>query len=816
MDKSALYPSYIEPSVLSFSPVSPGISPVYFLGDANCVSIQPNRAALFEISTGTMTTADQRYNTKHVHEEPIQSSPRLRSKLLLDHRSTGEDGMRVHSHLNGYAHHQDSVSRDSVSENEDKHRDEAANNYTSSSNDDDNRCGGDDDNDDDYYVIRNVEESSEKKDDDGVNDDDNDVNCDENCKIEYPNDHESSNCSDGGENFSSNNGVSAKSCTIHSLLCPKEDKTFVESHESDESLTEELHVSLRFNSQYSIDKDTGNSSAENNDESLASSSSNNDSSFENSNTRSDKKKAKDLKKTNSFKEGNNTELSAERDVEATSQGARPKILPQNLMPFNPYETNYHDGKIPSLETAGITQNFLARHSTDPSLPQSSFAESYEMRTSNKNSNSWTQHSISSNSSSSSLRSLPGSPALERSGLMLENAYFRGLGSRERDLVLVNYQPVTPMPGQFPDVSGFSRGVDSFNWNENLPRNNHQTGFSNFEDFSVGNETQTASPLLGVRPLAPAVGYPAVTAPNFPTTTWQFSSSTTSRSVAPVTSTYVFSCHRQEHVGDFNRYRPSHVDTQSNSGLTSSEMVHSERRHESLRSHGPFNYQQEDSFALVSDPSLISLEQQVAEIDRVLKEREERTKRQREATQRHRDTRERRQREARERKEREEREMREQEERERREREQREMREREEREMREREERENRERMERELEERRERDTTVRENRTTEESLPLQETPLWQCEHYQRRCSVKFPCCGVFYPCHRCHNLSATCPADDRKAHHATHVKCGNCGHEEEVCIFCILEILRYRRSLVSKETVALRRWESIASNLCYN
>ena len=809
MDKSALYPSYIEPSVLSFSPV-------YFLGDANCVSIQPNRAALFEISTGTMTTADQRYITKHVHEEPIQSSPRLRSKLLLDHRSTGEDGMRVHSHLNGYAHHQDSVSRDSVSENEDKHRDEAANNYTSSSNDDDNRCGGDDDNDDDYYVIRNVEESSEKKDDDGVNDDDNDVNCDENCEIEYPNDHESSNCSDGGENFSSNNGVSAKSCTIHSLLCPKEDKTFVESHESDESLTEELHVSLRFNSQYSIDKDTGNSSAENNDESLASSSSNNDSSFENSNTRSDKKKAKDLKKTNSFKEGNNTELSAEIDVEATSQGARPKILPQNLMPFNPYETNYHDGKIPSLETAGITQNFLARHSTDASLPQSSFAESYEMRTSNKNSNSWTQHSISSNSSSSSLRSLPGSPALERSGLMLENAYSRGLGSRERDLVLVNYQPVTPMPGQFPDVSGFSRGVDSFNWNENLPRNKHQTGFSSFEDFSVGNETQTASPLLGVRPLAPAVGYPAVTAPNFPTTTWQFSSSTTSRSVAPVTSTYVFSCHRQEHVGDFNRYRPSHVDTQSNSGLTSSEMVHSERRHESLRSHGPFNYQQEDSFALVSDPSLVSLEQQVAEIDRVLKEREERTKKQREAAQRHMDTREKRRREARERKEREEREMREQEERERREREQREMREREEREMREREERGKRERMERELEERRERDTTVRENRTTEESLPLQETPLWQCEHYQRRCSVKFPCCGVFYPCHRCHNLSATCPADDRKAHHATHVKCGNCGHEEEVCVFCILEILRYRRSLVSKETVALRRWESIASNLCYN
>ena len=182
---------------------------------------------------------------------------------------------------------------------------------------------------------------------------------------------------------------------------------------------------------------------------------------------------------------------------------------------------------------------------------------------------------------------------------------------------------------------------------------------------------------------------------------------------------------------------------------------------------------------------------MAEIDRILKEREERTKKQREVAQRHRDTREKRRREARERKEREEREMREQEERKRREREQIEMREREEREMREREERENRERMERELEERRERDTTVRENRTTEESLPLQETPLWQCEHYQRRCSVKFPCCGVFYPCHRCHNLSGTCPTDDKKAHHATHVKCGNCGREEEVSIFCILRILSY-------------------------
>ena len=116
--------------------------------------------------------------------------------------------------------------------------------------------------------------------------------------------------------------------------------------------------------------------------------------------------------------------------------------------------------------------------------------------------------------------------------------------------------------------------------------------------------------------------------------------------------------------------------------------------------------------------------------------------------------------------------------------------REQREMREREERGNREGMERELKERRERETRVREDRTAEESLSLQETPPWQCEHYQRRCRVKFPCCGVFYPCQHCHNLSGTCSADDRKAHDATHVKCGNCGLEEEVSMYAYLESTR--------------------------
>ena len=58
--------------------------------------------------------------------------------------------------------------------------------------------------------------------------------------------------------------------------------------------------------------------------------------------------------------------------------------------------------------------------------------------------------------------------------------------------------------------------------------------------------------------------------------------------------------------------------------------------------------------------------------------------------------------------------------------------------------------------------------------------LWLCEHYQRRCSVRFPCCKQFYPCHRCHNSSSNCKNDEAKACHATHLKCSLCQFEKEV------------------------------------
>ena len=182
-----------------------------------------------------------------------------------------------------------------------------------------------------------------------------------------------------------------------------------------------------------------------------------------------------------------------------------------------------------------------------------------------------------------------------------------------------------------------------------------------------------------------------------------------------------------------------------------------------------------------DPSLAALERKVAEacavVERVMKEREERTKAQREAARKKREMREQREREAREMREREERERREREERER---EERKMKERQEREMREREERDRSEQIQ-------------NEGKYTRgfggEWAPVQESPRWQCEHYQRRCLVKFPCCGIFYPCHRCHNTSGACDTDDRKANNATHVKCGICGHEEEVSGFFVLTVI---------------------------
>ncbi|PFX25151.1 uncharacterized protein LOC111330749 [Stylophora pistillata] len=98
-----------------------------------------------------------------------------------------------------------------------------------------------------------------------------------------------------------------------------------------------------------------------------------------------------------------------------------------------------------------------------------------------------------------------------------------------------------------------------------------------------------------------------------------------------------------------------------------------------------------------------------------------------------------------------------------------------------------ERKEREIRAERARKKREREARELEETRgwPQQQEPvtgqsLWLCEHYQRHCRVRFPCCTNFYSCHRCHNNSKECDNEEAKASHATHLKCNYCHHEQEI------------------------------------
>ena len=58
--------------------------------------------------------------------------------------------------------------------------------------------------------------------------------------------------------------------------------------------------------------------------------------------------------------------------------------------------------------------------------------------------------------------------------------------------------------------------------------------------------------------------------------------------------------------------------------------------------------------------------------------------------------------------------------------------------------------------------------------------LLPCEHYQRHCRVRFPCCNKLYSCHHCHNKSKECNNKEARASHATHLKCSYCHDEQEV------------------------------------
>ena len=376
---------------------------------------------------------------------------------------------------------------------------------------------------------------------------------------------------------------------------------------------------------------------------------------------------------------------------------------------NGAELNYfYNSRIPSLDATGINQNFLARHTIDQSLQHASQPSDFKLTRELTSRTDWP------------VWSLP-PPA------MTETNDLRHRWPQSSVL--------------HPSVVGYQTGGQS-NWNDEPAALRLPT---------VKSHTPVVCPkaTATVTELQPSASVTSGSVPSYSYQSSVLSENGQERFLEPSTPNSFTENQEHVHPVTSSEISPLRREDQGNGALALSP-------------------------AFPDDPSLAALERKVAEacavVERVMKEREERTKAQREAARKKREIREQKEREAREMREREERERREIEERER---EDRKMRERREREIREREERDRRENIENE-----DRDTRWFGG----ERAPVQESPRWQCEHYQRRCLVKFPCCGIFYPCHRCHNTSGACDTDDRKANNATHVKCGVCGHEEEVSV----------------------------------
>ena len=57
---------------------------------------------------------------------------------------------------------------------------------------------------------------------------------------------------------------------------------------------------------------------------------------------------------------------------------------------------------------------------------------------------------------------------------------------------------------------------------------------------------------------------------------------------------------------------------------------------------------------------------------------------------------------------------------------------------------------------------------------------WLCNHYKRKCMVKFECCNKYWPCHRCHNEQSTCGRRKLKSRDTITIKCVECGKEQKV------------------------------------
>ena len=460
---------------------------------------------------------------------------------------------------------------------------------------------------------------------------------------------------------------------------------------------------------------------------------------------------------------------------------------------------FYNSRIPSLDATGINPNFLARHTTDQSLQHASQTGDFNLPKKSTPRAEWPTWSLPPPDASETGHRWRHSSGLQPSVVGNQtggqsNWQFWNQPSREMNNS--NFNPQEQKSFNHIDP-WFASGAESFTGlriSDSLPATNGTISGSLFNThaamasadepkwrYSANNSygSHLNSPTyrgLPVRDGPPVSRLPTVKSHSpvvcpsvtTPVTELQPTASVTSQSVSSYS-------HQSNVLPENLRERFMEHSIPNSFTVNQEPIISSASRIEEQRAGTDAS-----SLEFPDDPSLAALERKVAEacavVERVMKEREERTKAQREAARKKREMREQREREAREMREREERERREREERER---EDRKMRERQEREIREREERDRSEEIENE-----DRDTRWFGG----ERAPVQESPRWQCEHYQRRCLVKFPCCGIFYPCHRCHNTSGACDTDDRKANNATHVKCGICGHEEEVSGFVLTVI----------------------------
>ncbi|CAH3107455.1 unnamed protein product [Porites lobata] len=473
--------------------------------------------------------------------------------------------------------------------------------------------------------------------------------------------------------------------------------------------------------------------------------------------------------------------------------------PQGLRPWvNEAEfiDNLYNTRIPSLEATGINQKFLARHTTDQSLQHASHTGDSNLLTPRAEWPMWSLPPPDASETGHRWRHSSGlHPSAVRSQTGGQSSWqFRNQPSREMNSSNFNPQEQKSFNHIDPWFASGAEAFTGLRMSDSPPATNDTTSGSVFKThatiasayesklrYSANNsygshvnsficgglpvrDRPPVSRLPTVKSHAPVV-CPSVTTP---VTVLQPTASITSQSLP----SYSYQSTVLPENGQECFMEPSIPNSFTENQENVCPIISSASRREEQRSGTKAS-----SPEFPDDPSLAALERKVAEacavVARVMKEREERAKTQREAARKKREMREQREREAKEMRERERRE------REERERQDREIRERQEREMREKQEREMRERQEKERG-----DQTENEDRDKRwfggEQAPVQESPRWQCEHYQRRCLVKFPCCGIFYPCHRCHNTSGACDTDDRKANNATHVKCGICGHDEEI------------------------------------